>query len=61
MGGRRRLGNGPLHVDQTTFRSMANRQNNYLIDREVQRTESFTGIDGINVQDRAIRRPWDPS
>jgi hypothetical protein len=51
----RGLGNGPLHVDQTTFRSKANRQNHYLIDREVQRTESFTGIDGINVQDRAIQ------
>jgi len=51
----RNLGNGPLHVDQTTFRSQANRQNDYLIDRAVQRTESFTGIDGINVQDRAIQ------
>jgi hypothetical protein len=51
----RGLGNGPIHVDQTTFRSKASRQNDYLIDREVQRTESFTGIDGINVQDRAIQ------
>ena len=51
----RGLGNGPSHVDQTTFRSKANRQNNYLIDRAVQRSESFTGIDGINVQDRAIQ------
>jgi phthalate 4,5-dioxygenase len=51
----RGLGNGPLHVDQTTFRSAANRQNDYLIDRAVQRSESFTGIDGINVQDRAIQ------
>ena len=51
----RNLGNGPLHVDQVTFRSKANRSNDYLIDREVQRTESFTGIDGINVQDRAIQ------
>jgi len=51
----RGLGNGPLHVDQATFRSKANRQNDYLIDRAVQRTESFTGIDGINVQDRAIQ------
>jgi len=51
----RAIGNGPEHVDQTTFRSKANRQNDYLIDREVQRTESFTGIDGINVQDRAIQ------
>jgi phthalate 4,5-dioxygenase len=51
----RNIGNGPLHVDQTTFRSKANRENDYLIDRQVQRTESFTGIDGINVQDRAIQ------
>ncbi len=51
----RGIGNGPLHVDQTTFRSKANRQNDYLIDRAVQRTQSFTGIDGVNVQDRAIQ------
>jgi phthalate 4,5-dioxygenase len=51
----RGIGNGPLHVDQTTFRSKANRQNNYLIDRAVQKTLSFTGIDGVNVQDRAIQ------
>ncbi len=51
----RRLGNGPHDVDQETFRSMRNRQNNYLLDRKVQKTESFTGIDGINTQDRAIQ------
>ena len=51
----RRLGNGPLDVDQTTFRSKRNRRNNYLLDRQVQKTETFTGIDGINVQDRAIQ------
>src|SRR5262249_16211553 len=51
----RAIGNGSEHVDQTIFRSKANRENDYLIDRDVQRTESFTGIDGINVQDRAIQ------
>jgi phenylpropionate dioxygenase-like ring-hydroxylating dioxygenase large terminal subunit len=51
----RGLGNGPAHVDQTTFRSKPNRANNYLIDRAVQRRLSFTGIDGVNVQDRAIQ------
>ena len=51
----RRLGNGPLDVDQTTFRSKRNRENNYLLDRRVQRTENFTGIDGINAQDRAVQ------
>ena len=28
-------GNGPSHVDPNTFRSKANRQNNYLMDREI--------------------------
>ncbi|HET8995397.1 MAG TPA: Rieske 2Fe-2S domain-containing protein, partial [Acetobacteraceae bacterium] len=51
----RSLGNGPLHVDQKTFRPVANRANDYLLDRTVQRTESYSGIDGINVQDRAIQ------
>ena len=50
-----RLGNGPDAVDQTTFRSRRNRQNNYLLDRHVQKTETFTGIDGINLQDRAVQ------
>jgi phenylpropionate dioxygenase-like ring-hydroxylating dioxygenase large terminal subunit len=51
----RSLGNGPLHVDPVTFRSRANRSNDYLLDRAVQRHESYSGIDGINVQDRAIQ------
>jgi hypothetical protein len=51
----RRSGNGPDHVDQKTFRSKANRENNYLLDRRVQKTETFTGIDGINTQDRGIQ------
>src|SRR5438105_13189010 len=50
-----RLGNGPLDVDQSTFRSVRNRRNNYMLDRQVQKTESFTGIEGINTQDRAIQ------
>jgi phenylpropionate dioxygenase-like ring-hydroxylating dioxygenase large terminal subunit len=50
-----RLGNGPLDVDQTTFRSKKNRENNYLLDRQVQKTENFTGIDGVNTQDRAVQ------
>ena len=51
----RSLGNGPLHVDQKTFRSHANKTNDYLIDRKVQREETWTGIEGINAQDRAIQ------
>ncbi|MBI3514561.1 MAG: Rieske 2Fe-2S domain-containing protein [Proteobacteria bacterium] len=51
----RTLGNGPANVDPVTFRSLKNRHNNYLIDRAAQRSESFTGIDGINAQDRAVQ------
>ena len=55
-----RLGNGPQDVDQTTFRGKRNRQNNYLLDRQVQKTETFTGIDGINIQDRAVQESMGP-
>jgi phthalate 4,5-dioxygenase oxygenase subunit len=51
----RRLGNGPLDVDQTTFRSTRNRENNYLLDRQAQKTKSFSGIEGVNTQDRAVQ------
>jgi len=56
----RRLGNGPLDVDQSTFRSIRNRRNNYMLDRQVQKTESFTGIEGINTQDRAVQESMGP-
>jgi hypothetical protein len=32
----------------------ANAANDYGIDRDVQRTQSFTGIEGIHLQDQAI-------
>jgi phthalate 4,5-dioxygenase oxygenase subunit len=56
----RRSGNGPDDVDQTTFRSIRNRRNNYMLDRRVQKTETFTGIDGINAQDRGIQESMGP-
>ena len=36
------------------FRLVQNKDNDYLIDREAQRTKSFTGIAGIHQQDQAI-------
>ena len=51
----RGIGNGPVHVDQKTFRSFRTASNDYGLDREVQKTESYTGIDGINQQDRALQ------
>ena len=37
------------------YRSIGNRENDWLIDRQVQKYETFTGIDGINAQDVAVQ------
>ncbi len=54
------VGNGPDAVDQVTFRSISNRQNNYRIDRQIQKTETFSGIGGVNTQDRAVQESMGP-
>ena len=55
------LGNGPLDVDQKNgYRSVRNRDNNFMMDRQVQKYETFTGIEGINCQDRAIQESMGP-
>lgn len=38
-----------------TYVPVANKSNDYLIDRDMQRTSSFTGIHGINTQDRGLQ------
>ncbi len=38
-----------------TYRARANRNNDFLIDREVQRTRTFTGIPGFAAQDCAVQ------
>ncbi len=50
----RQLGRGPgdLNAD---FRSVRNRDNDWLIDRQVQKYETFTGIEGVNTQDQAVQ------
>jgi hypothetical protein len=47
-------------VDPKTFRSIRNRSNNWMIDRQMQKTETFTGIQGINQQDRAVQESMKP-
>jgi len=42
------------------FRPVRNRTNNWLIDRAIQKTETFTGIEGINQQDRAVQESMGP-
>ncbi len=57
----RGTGNGPDHVEQSgEFRSFRNQRNNWMIDRKVQKFETFTGIDGINTQDRAVQERMGP-
>lgn len=47
-----RLGDGYL-ID--TWRPRRNKDNDYLIDRDVQRSQNYTGILGINDQDRSVQ------
>ena len=42
-------------VDPRTFEPVANRTNDYFIDREKQRIENFTGMRGIREEDIAIQ------
>ncbi len=37
------------------YRPKRNRANDYLIDRQLQKTDSFTGIYGVNTQDFALQ------
>jgi phthalate 4,5-dioxygenase len=42
------------------FRKVRNKDNNYLIDRQAQKTELFSGIVGINNQDNAVQESMGP-
>src|SRR5262249_30976671 len=42
-------------VDPATFRPLRNKDNGYLLDREAQRTFSYTGIKGVSEQDSAVQ------
>jgi phenylpropionate dioxygenase-like ring-hydroxylating dioxygenase large terminal subunit len=50
-------GSGEILPD---FRSIRNRANDWLIDRRVQKTETFSGIEGINNQDIAVQESMGP-
>src|SRR6202020_1575627 len=43
-----------------TFRLKRNLSNDYMIDRQVQKTQTFTGITGINTQDFALQEGMGP-
>jgi hypothetical protein len=55
------LGNGPEFVDEANgYISRATPANNWNIDRRIQKHETFTGIRGINAQDRAVQESMGP-
>jgi phenylpropionate dioxygenase-like ring-hydroxylating dioxygenase large terminal subunit len=47
-------------VDPVTFRPLRNKDNNYGIDRELQRNTSMTGIHGFAAQDQALQESMGP-
>ena len=53
-------GRGPEDLIPGTFRLKRNLSNDYLIDRELQRTKTFTGISGVNTQDMALQEGMGP-
>ena len=54
-------GNGPQFIDyENGFRPYLNRRNKWGINREVQKHETFTGIEGVNQQDRAVQEAMGP-
>jgi hypothetical protein len=53
-------GRGPDDLIPGTYKLKRNRSNDYLIDRKIQKTETFTGIKGINTQDSALQEGMGP-
>src|SRR5437660_6037235 len=52
-----------LYVDidvANSFASLRNMENKFMIDRQMQKTVSFSGILGTNVQDRAVQESMGP-
>jgi phenylpropionate dioxygenase-like ring-hydroxylating dioxygenase large terminal subunit len=50
-------GQGELMTD---FRKKRNKDNDWLIDRQIQRTETYTGIAGNHTQDHAVQESMEP-
>src|ERR1700691_5578124 len=53
-------GRGKDDIIHGTFTPKRNLVNDYLIDRQVQKTQTFTGIEGINTQDFALQEGMGP-
>jgi phthalate 4,5-dioxygenase oxygenase subunit len=55
-----RSGNGIHATVDSGYRALANKDNDYLLDRELQRTRTFSGIRGIGEQDMACQESMGP-
>jgi hypothetical protein len=54
------FGRGKEDTIPGTFRLKRNQSNDYMIDRKVQKSQTFTGIEGINTQDFALQEGMGP-
>lgn len=52
-------GRAPGEIDER-HRKLRNREVDWLIDRDVQKSETYSGIDGINNQDHAVQESMGP-
>jgi len=53
------MGRGPQDFKPGTYWLVREPENDFMIDRKVQRTRTFTGIEGVNTQDFAIQTGMD--
>jgi phenylpropionate dioxygenase-like ring-hydroxylating dioxygenase large terminal subunit len=53
-------GRGKADTIPGTFRLKRNQDNDYLIDRQMQKTQNYTGIVGVNTQDFALQEGMGP-
>jgi phthalate 4,5-dioxygenase oxygenase subunit len=54
------FGRGPDDLIAGSYRLKRNPTNDYLIDRQVQKRRTFTGIEGVNTQDFALQEGMGP-
>jgi phenylpropionate dioxygenase-like ring-hydroxylating dioxygenase large terminal subunit len=52
-------GRGQGEVD-ANFRKLRSKDKDWLIDRKVQKSETYTGIEGVNTQDHAVQESMGP-
>jgi len=55
------MGRGSKDLIPGTFQLKRNQSNDYLLDRQMQKTQNYTGIVGINTQDFALQEGMGPT